>query len=191
MIHLLVDSIQCFIHILTRRLINSPSFFLIIFFVTGESGLGKSTLINSLFLTDIYSSQYPGPSQRIKKTVKVGAVTKRCWLLGTIHSSSVWWNKVYHVISNDECIPPFTWRMIGTWNTLYPHITTNHNLQTMNQWFNSSIGNAVDISDDISRVCPELTAWMEMNVSMCTGLLQRSKQDLICLRSLLITPVNR
>ncbi|PIK58080.1 putative septin-7 isoform X6, partial [Apostichopus japonicus] len=39
--------------------------------VVGESGLGKSTLINSLFLTDIYSSVYPGPSQRIKKTVKV------------------------------------------------------------------------------------------------------------------------
>ncbi|XP_071785080.1 septin-7-like isoform X4 [Asterias amurensis] len=39
--------------------------------VVGESGLGKSTLINSLFLTDIYSSEYPGPSQRMKKTVQV------------------------------------------------------------------------------------------------------------------------
>ncbi|XP_011666853.1 septin-7 isoform X2 [Strongylocentrotus purpuratus] len=39
--------------------------------VVGESGLGKSTLINSLFLTDIYSGDFPGPSQRIKKTVKV------------------------------------------------------------------------------------------------------------------------
>lgn len=38
---------------------------------TGESGLGKSTLINSLFLTDLYSKDYPGPSQRIKKTVQV------------------------------------------------------------------------------------------------------------------------
>ena len=37
----------------------------------GESGLGKSTLINSLFLTDMYSNDYPGPSSRIKKTVKV------------------------------------------------------------------------------------------------------------------------
>ncbi|PWA24863.1 hypothetical protein CCH79_00010163 [Gambusia affinis] len=36
-----------------------------------ESGLGKSTLINSLFLTDLYSKDYPGPSQRIKKTVQV------------------------------------------------------------------------------------------------------------------------
>merc|ERR1711860_265989 len=39
--------------------------------VVGESGLGKSTLINSLFLTDLYSAEYPGPSNRIQKTVKV------------------------------------------------------------------------------------------------------------------------
>lgn len=40
--------------------------------VVGESGLGKSTLINSMFLSDIYNQdQYPGPSHRIKKTVAV------------------------------------------------------------------------------------------------------------------------
>ncbi|XP_069674007.1 septin-7 isoform X3 [Periplaneta americana] len=39
--------------------------------VVGESGLGKSTLMNSMFLADIYSSEYPGPSHRIKKTVQV------------------------------------------------------------------------------------------------------------------------
>ena len=39
--------------------------------VVGESGLGKSTLINSMFLTDIYSAEYPGPSARLRKTVKV------------------------------------------------------------------------------------------------------------------------
>ncbi|XP_055374619.1 protein peanut isoform X2 [Condylostylus longicornis] len=40
--------------------------------VVGESGLGKSTLINSMFLSDIYNQdQYPGPSLRIKKTVAV------------------------------------------------------------------------------------------------------------------------
>ncbi|NWT43611.1 SEPT7 protein, partial [Chroicocephalus maculipennis] len=40
-------------------------------FLLGESGLGKSTLINSLFLTELYSPEYPGPSHRIKKTVQV------------------------------------------------------------------------------------------------------------------------
>lgn len=39
--------------------------------VVGESGLGKSTLINSMFLTDVYSAEYPGPSQRLKKTIDV------------------------------------------------------------------------------------------------------------------------
>lgn len=39
--------------------------------VVGESGLGKSTLINSMFLTDIYNNDYPGPSVRGKKTVEV------------------------------------------------------------------------------------------------------------------------
>uniref|UniRef100_A0A4W5MRY6 Septin n=1 Tax=Hucho hucho TaxID=62062 RepID=A0A4W5MRY6_9TELE len=42
--------------------------------VVGESGLGKSTLINSLFLTDLYSKDYPGPSLRIKKTVQVPVI---------------------------------------------------------------------------------------------------------------------
>lgn len=44
---------------------------LLYFFFPGESGLGKSTLINSLFLTDLYSPEFPGPSHRIKKTVQV------------------------------------------------------------------------------------------------------------------------
>jgi len=41
--------------------------------VVGESGLGKSTLINSMFLTDVYSDggDCPGPSARLKKTVNV------------------------------------------------------------------------------------------------------------------------
>lgn len=39
--------------------------------VVGESGLGKSTLINSMFLTDLYNADYPGPSHRIKKTVQI------------------------------------------------------------------------------------------------------------------------
>lgn len=46
-------------------------------FLLGESGLGKSTLINSLFLTELYSPEYPGPSHRIKKTVQVCLGKKR------------------------------------------------------------------------------------------------------------------
>ena len=73
-------------HILRRliRLITSPFFvpkstfhctlqfdFKFQCCVSGESGLGKSTLINSMFLSDIYSNEYPGPSHRVKKTVQV------------------------------------------------------------------------------------------------------------------------
>lgn len=40
--------------------------------IAGESGLGKSTLINSMFLSEIYNNdQHPGPSLRSKKTVAV------------------------------------------------------------------------------------------------------------------------
>ena len=39
--------------------------------LAGESGLGKSTLVNSMFITDLYNVEYVGPSQRIKKTVQV------------------------------------------------------------------------------------------------------------------------
>ncbi|KAG9335670.1 hypothetical protein JZ751_004322 [Albula glossodonta] len=48
--------------------------------VVGESGLGKSTLINSLFLTDLYSAEYPGPSHRIKKTVQMPDNRVHCCL---------------------------------------------------------------------------------------------------------------
>ncbi|ESO00080.1 hypothetical protein HELRODRAFT_192726 [Helobdella robusta] len=39
--------------------------------VVGESGLGKSTLINSLFLTDIYSAENRMPVFKTKKTLQV------------------------------------------------------------------------------------------------------------------------
>ncbi|XP_013780505.1 septin-1-like isoform X1 [Limulus polyphemus] len=44
--------------------------------VVGESGLGKSTMINSLFLTDLYPERYiPDASEKIKQTVKLEAST--------------------------------------------------------------------------------------------------------------------
>ena len=45
-------------------------------FIPGESGLGKSTLVNSMFMSDIYNNEYPGPSHRIKKTVAVSGVIR-------------------------------------------------------------------------------------------------------------------
>ncbi|XP_058954733.2 septin-7 isoform X1 [Pocillopora verrucosa] len=40
--------------------------------VVGESGLGKSTLLNSLFLTDIYTpAAYPSVEERLNKTVSI------------------------------------------------------------------------------------------------------------------------
>lgn len=44
--------------------------------VVGESGLGKSTLINSLFLTDLYPERHiPDAAEKIKQTVKIEAST--------------------------------------------------------------------------------------------------------------------
>ncbi|XP_044142998.1 septin-5-like [Bufo gargarizans] len=40
--------------------------------VAGESGLGKSTLINSLFLTDLYRGrQLPSPEERVTQTIEI------------------------------------------------------------------------------------------------------------------------
>ncbi|XP_052798424.1 septin-2B-like isoform X3 [Mya arenaria] len=44
--------------------------------VVGESGLGKSTLVNSLFLTDLYPErQIPTAIEKVKQTVKIDAST--------------------------------------------------------------------------------------------------------------------
>lgn len=44
--------------------------------VVGETGLGKSTVVNSLFLTDLYSNRViPNVAERIDRTVKIEAST--------------------------------------------------------------------------------------------------------------------
>ncbi|MGH0145760.1 UNVERIFIED_CONTAM: hypothetical protein FKN15_034720 [Acipenser sinensis] len=46
------------------------------FDTSSESGLGKSTLINSLFLTDLYPERYiPGAAEKIERTVQIEAST--------------------------------------------------------------------------------------------------------------------
>uniref|UniRef100_A0A2K6S8R0 Septin-2 n=1 Tax=Saimiri boliviensis boliviensis TaxID=39432 RepID=A0A2K6S8R0_SAIBB len=47
-----------------------------LFSFKGESGLGKSTLINSLFLTDLYPERViPGAAEKIERTVQIEAST--------------------------------------------------------------------------------------------------------------------
>ncbi|KAL5016216.1 hypothetical protein ScPMuIL_005805 [Solemya velum] len=44
--------------------------------VVGEAGLGKSTLVNSLFLTDLYPERHiPSATEKISQTVKIDAST--------------------------------------------------------------------------------------------------------------------
>ena len=44
-----------------------------VFLSVGQSGLGKSTLLNSLFLTDLYvEAAYPPATQRTPSTTSVG-----------------------------------------------------------------------------------------------------------------------
>lgn len=48
----------------------------LVFTFLGESGLGKSTLVNSLFLTNLYPQrQVPDAADKIKQTVKIDAST--------------------------------------------------------------------------------------------------------------------
>ena len=44
--------------------------------VVGESGLGKSTLVNSLFLSDLYSNRkIPPAEERINRTTEIEKTT--------------------------------------------------------------------------------------------------------------------
>ena len=44
--------------------------------VVGESGLGKSTLVNSLFLSDLYANRkIPSAEERINRTTEIEKTT--------------------------------------------------------------------------------------------------------------------
>ena len=74
--------------------------------------MGKSTLMNSMFLTDLYNAQYPGPSLRSQKTVKVGHLKSLWGVWGLILKCEVeWCSSFTHVISyfcaHRSCLKPF------------------------------------------------------------------------------------
>lgn len=62
-----------------QKCIETPFPFTIL--VVGQSGLGKSTLINSMFLTDIYNDEYPGATQRAFAKGKTMSIERTSVLL--------------------------------------------------------------------------------------------------------------
>lgn len=87
--------------------------------LSGESGLGKSTLINSLFLTDLYAPEYPGPSHRIKKTVQV--IFFFSWIVHTFCSL----HSVTLTVSTLSSFCALTNSYCSLWINLFSGMTTN------------------------------------------------------------------
>ena len=57
-----------------------------LFFISGESGLGKSTLVNSLFLTDLYPERHIPTAQGIKYQVNEKSIFKKLNTLARLSS---------------------------------------------------------------------------------------------------------
>ncbi|XP_002738912.2 septin-2-like [Saccoglossus kowalevskii] len=76
--------------------------------VVGESGLGKSTLVNSLFLTDLYPErQIPGAAEKIDKTVTIDASTVEIEERGVKLRLTVVDTPGYgDAINNSDCFKP-------------------------------------------------------------------------------------
>ncbi|XP_016345987.1 septin-2-like [Sinocyclocheilus anshuiensis] len=75
--------------------------------VVGESGLGKSTLINSLFLTDLYPERViPGAAEKIERTVQIEASTVEIEERGVKLRLTVVDTPGYgDAINSQDCIP--------------------------------------------------------------------------------------
>ncbi|EUB62015.1 Septin-7 [Echinococcus granulosus] len=75
--------------------------------VVGETGLGKSTFINTLFLTDVYGPDYPGPSMKAKGAVKVRSTTVSLQEDGvTLRLSIIDTPGFGECVDNSECWKP-------------------------------------------------------------------------------------
>ncbi|XP_071945303.1 septin-2B-like [Antedon mediterranea] len=76
--------------------------------VVGESGLGKSTLVNSLFLTDLYPErQIPSAADKIDKTVSIDASTVEIEERGVRLRLTVVDTPGYgDAINNQDCFKP-------------------------------------------------------------------------------------
>ena len=66
LMHLFILILIGYLYLLYYLILLVIKFFITIFFFSGESGLGKSTLINTLFLTDLYPDRIvPGAQGEI------------------------------------------------------------------------------------------------------------------------------
>ena len=66
--------------------------------VVGESGLGKSTLVNSLFLSDLYNDRKILPIQdRVQKTVEIQKTTMEIEEKGILFHDTLWYMTQYRL----------------------------------------------------------------------------------------------
>ena len=77
--------------------------------VVGESGLGKSTLVNSLFLSDLYSNRkIPPVDSRAERTTEIEKTTMEIEEKG-VKVSCIWYTdgKLLRINSGDNSGPKY------------------------------------------------------------------------------------